>query len=437
MIKLGFMRNVILLILLGWTALGFAQISATQTLPFAPQQNGESFRTLYLSDLISQNNDSGWEDDTKSHVSYNNQGLCSAITIYLMQSGAWTLWKKKEYTYNNNNQLLQTESSVMLSDGWFPNQRTEYTYDGSNLVRIGHHTLYEGSWVCPDYVDLSYHADTGILNYAVSTYEPMVVPIWTRYKYVYQWDTQGRKRIVLIYFRDNSTPDWVLGGKQDYTYLPEDQSTYAQHYQYVVDGFADNETRFYNGHNPFLSDETLLLTYWADGDIWNHYLKWDYIYDQELKLTCRQYFVYDEGYELEDETRYEYVDNRVSSETSYSPYDGELYPQSRILYVYSDTGVDEDYNASPAHNKLNLYPNPFRQATTIEFELAKAGAACISVYNLKGQKVREICSDTLERGQHLLTWDGKDGHGRSTKAGIYFIRLSTQGKSVVRKVIRL
>jgi len=437
MTKLSYLQTGFMIVCLGWTVLGFAQLSATEGLPFPPNQYSGFYRTSGLSSLIQQDESNGWQDRTKTIVTYNNQGCYATIYYYRMEAGVWTPWKERVYTYDDSDRLLQMDTSQLYTGGWVANQRVVYTYDGINLERIGHHTLHSNTWVCLDYTDLFYHPVTGVLEYAISTSESIEMPITFKFKYVYEWDGQGR--IGLVYnHRKSPGADWVLSDKQVYTYLPADNSTYSQHFQYIVDAFAGNETRFSHGHHPFLYSVINRLSYNEANDTWNPYQKWEYLYDQEDRITHRQFSVYDDydsEYEIDSETHFEYADNQVISEMYYTPTSGVLYPRSRILYVYSNTVVDDDYHASPVVCKVSLYPNPFRQATTIELDLAKTSTVCISVYNQKGQRIRDICSNKLERGQHMLHWDGKDANGRPMAAGIYVIRLNTKNQSVVRKVV--
>ncbi|MDD2230296.1 MAG: FlgD immunoglobulin-like domain containing protein [Candidatus Cloacimonetes bacterium] len=87
---------------------------------------------------------------------------------------------------------------------------------------------------------------------------------------------------------------------------------------------------------------------------------------------------------------------------------------------------------------LGNYPNPFNPSTTIGFTLPHAGNTSLEIFNLKGQLVKELYSNTdLALGEHSSVWDGKDNNGNPVSSGIYYYRLSFAGKSVNRKMVML
>jgi hypothetical protein len=83
------------------------------------------------------------------------------------------------------------------------------------------------------------------------------------------------------------------------------------------------------------------------------------------------------------------------------------------------------------------YPNPFNPSTTIVFSIPESRRVRVSVYNIKGQKVKDLLNDEMMRGSHRVIWDGKDNSNRSVSSGIYFIRLESMGKSSIRKAMLL
>jgi len=98
-------------------------------------------------------------------------------------------------------------------------------------------------------------------------------------------------------------------------------------------------------------------------------------------------------------------------------------------------------------NELEIYnyPNPFRlseagrsSVTTISFSTIEySDNVEVAIYNIKGQKVRTLLNDRLKAGEHELTWNGKDESGSTVASGIYFTRLSTNGKTFTRKMMIL
>lgn len=79
------------------------------------------------------------------------------------------------------------------------------------------------------------------------------------------------------------------------------------------------------------------------------------------------------------------------------------------------------------------YPNPFRESTTIRYQLPKAAPAKLAIFNLRGQKVAELASNS-SKGWNELSWDGKDSSGKRLPLGTYFYVLSYQDRIVYNKL---
>ncbi|MCB1161441.1 MAG: right-handed parallel beta-helix repeat-containing protein [Candidatus Krumholzibacteriia bacterium] len=84
------------------------------------------------------------------------------------------------------------------------------------------------------------------------------------------------------------------------------------------------------------------------------------------------------------------------------------------------------------------YPNPFNPATTIPFALANPAEVTLSILDVTGRLVRDLCTATpYAAGQHELRWDGQDGSGRPVPSGVYFYRLSTTEGATARPMLLL
>lgn len=79
------------------------------------------------------------------------------------------------------------------------------------------------------------------------------------------------------------------------------------------------------------------------------------------------------------------------------------------------------------------YPNPFRDTTTIEYELTEAADVRLEVVDLVGSLVSRLVDAPTPAGVHTVTWDGRSDSGIDAPPGVYVIRLRTgRGESAVR-----
>ena len=105
----------------------------------------------------------------------------------------------------------------------------------------------------------------------------------------------------------------------------------------------------------------------------------------------------------------------------------------------SEPWVGNDDPLSPELNQLSLinYPNPFKQGTTIVYQLSKTADAELNIYNLKGQKVKTLSKSRQISGEHTVLWDGRDQNAKPCGTGIYILQLSIDGKLKTSKKLTL
>lgn len=83
---------------------------------------------------------------------------------------------------------------------------------------------------------------------------------------------------------------------------------------------------------------------------------------------------------------------------------------------------------------LQNYPNPFNPGTTIQFSLPKTGQAGISIYNTKGQVIKEVTHQSYPAGENSWFWDGKDSKGKDVPSGVYLLKVKTDDSQAVKKL---
>ncbi|MGC9337739.1 MAG: T9SS type A sorting domain-containing protein, partial [Candidatus Cloacimonadia bacterium] len=126
-----------------------------------------------------------------------------------------------------------------------------------------------------------------------------------------------------------------------------------------------------------------------------------------------------------------------------------IYPQSATqlqnnLAIKFTTDPPDNYyginNPPTLSSTIKLYqtsPNPFSTSTTISFSIPPhyKDDAEIEIYNIKGQRIRELKIENLKLKINEVVWDGKDAYGKQMPSGIYFAKLSLGEESAVKKMI--
>jgi len=54
---------------------------------------------------------------------------------------------------------------------------------------------------------------------------------------------------------------------------------------------------------------------------------------------------------------------------------------------------------------------------------------------VRGRLVQELVAGTMAPGRHQAVWDGRDRDGRAAAAGIYFVLMTGEGKSLTSKMV--
>jgi len=82
------------------------------------------------------------------------------------------------------------------------------------------------------------------------------------------------------------------------------------------------------------------------------------------------------------------------------------------------------------------YPNPFNPHTEIVYSLPVRSQVTLSIYNVLGQRVRNLVDREQPAGTYMVQWDGTSDAGEVVATGIYFYRLKA-GDSVQAKKMML
>ncbi len=130
---------------------------------------------------------------------------------------------------------------------------------------------------------------------------------------------------------------------------------------------------------------------------------------------------------------YKFIDERVEKGTYY--------------YRLKQVDFDAKFEYSPEikivvniPNEYQLYqnyPNPFNPATTIAYNLAEAGYAKITIYDVTGREIHKLVNKFQEAGHYEVEWTAHDGQDKSIAGGVYYYKLETPNFTQFRKMILL
>ncbi len=109
------------------------------------------------------------------------------------------------------------------------------------------------------------------------------------------------------------------------------------------------------------------------------------------------------------------------------------------------TGIVDDPRGNPSGRAPVMafaldqnYPNPFNPSTTISFDIPGGPgdhrSTNLSIYDLRGRRIRTLVDRDLEAGRHQVVWDGRDEQGRSIAAGVYIYTLASGDQLFSRKM---
>ncbi|MCK4311698.1 MAG: T9SS type A sorting domain-containing protein [Candidatus Cloacimonetes bacterium] len=151
--------------------------------------------------------------------------------------------------------------------------------------------------------------------------------------------------------------------------------------------------------------------------------------------------VIDAGYTyllMEGSGRAGYI-GQIASLKPKSREDFETKRDNLLSVLFSNTGDNDDKIDVPKVVVLhNNYPNPFNPTTTISFSIPEESKVELTVYNIKGQKVKTLTNNIFDTGIHLVVWNSDDELGKSVSSGVYFYKLKVDGKDkAVKKMLLL
>jgi glucose/arabinose dehydrogenase len=80
------------------------------------------------------------------------------------------------------------------------------------------------------------------------------------------------------------------------------------------------------------------------------------------------------------------------------------------------------------------WPSPARGSVQLAYTLERSGTVALDVFDVRGNRVRGLVRPgRQDAGERTWTWDGLDEKGNTASAGMYFARLTVDGREIIRR----
>ncbi|MBT7861801.1 MAG: hypothetical protein HN712_15880 [Gemmatimonadetes bacterium] len=107
--------------------------------------------------------------------------------------------------------------------------------------------------------------------------------------------------------------------------------------------------------------------------------------------------------------------------------------------VDKPVGVGGDFGIPSTFEVAQNVPNPFNPSTSVTVTLNRNSPLHADVYNAHGQRVRILIDGSeMDRGSHVLQWDGLADDGRPVASGQYVltVRMATERQAIKMLLVR-
>ncbi len=123
----------------------------------------------------------------------------------------------------------------------------------------------------------------------------------------------------------------------------------------------------------------------------------------------------------------------------------DLDGQARLLGGRVDIGADELNITSAsvlarskvpeAYRLFAPFPNPFNPTVYIHLQMLKGSWVTVSIYNIRGQKVRVLQNRFLSPGDYRFLWNGRDNQGAVLPGGVYEVLFEIGGSRAIKQLV--
>ena len=401
-----------------------------------PYSQNRSYR---ISQMIGYGMDSGnWVPELKYVYYYNSihPAQMDSVVVMAYDATSQTYTAMESFVYTNNAAGRVTNIAGFMTIpgfGTFELYRLACTYDGQN--RITHYYMYLLNYqtMTQDPAGRIHFIYSGNRLSEMLSWDNLEDKLVEYSKATFTADTQGRAVLQM----EQTSPDsanWVNSTKDEMTYHPHDTSTAASLVEYMsamLPSAVVMSSFMFTGMPLQTTESSWSGTAWvlSNRDTYT----WNDATDQVQQLLMENWS--GSAWVPTERDTYSYDGNGNINLIIEQTWSGRTWTDDyKQEYTWQSTSaVNDPSTPEVSRLQINAYPMPFDKTITISPKSDQAGTINLSIYNLKGQLIRNF--STLP-GQDVV-WDGTNATGAACANGVYFIRMEQNHVSKSSRIIKI
>ena len=347
----------------------------------------------------------------------------------------WQNYQKAVLFYDENGNLIEERHYYWDSNNWFLNYTVHLYYDDNDNVIEALVQFWEaGGWHDLYLYLITYDENNNVIEQLVQN---KIGNDWVNsmlYSFIYDANDLMLEQLVRSW-----GIDWQNDEKYTYSYDESENMIHELLEEWSGSEWLESYQNIntYNENNLMI--ESLGQYFYMDSWLNDVFITFTYDDNENMLTRLAQYWFLEEWFNNELNTfDHDFEGNVLEDILQIWTDDWEN--EHRTEFVYENVRI-EDNEIYAENISLSNFPNPFTSQTTFHYFTAEVGEdAEISIYNLKGQKVKQFSIADRVRlltdGRFSIEWNGTDEDNKPVDSGIYFYRLKTGNTfSQTRKMV--
>ncbi len=369
-----------------------------------------------------------WENNMKYEYSYGSKAKASSVAIYTWFDEAWTLYINKIYNYNVQGLLTENITQKLKNGTITNNSRINITYNAfGNILEYTQQLWGDNEWMNTQRYVYVYDDNQQMLSFTIQN---MDYYDWKNNRVDnYKYDNSGRltEKESSVWQNDS----WQIQSKEGYEYDKWNRQTGLWAYLWIDNNWINDYRHIITYNTQNLVQKFRIMKWSTEQLSFNDYSSTEYKYNSYSNITETLSKLNQNG-ELTNQfiSKLNYdEEGRFVNYEKFKWQANNWVNDIKFQYNYAFVSVDE---LSPRPNISSMsFPNPFAESTTISFKLDKQSPVFLRVFDVSGNEVAVLETNTLQAGDYNYPFSAND-----LRSGTYFYQL-TVGNNVVYKPITI